>query len=111
MNDQRADLMTKTVVFSVAQIESICDEFECQWSPDLPSDFEHYLSQVSDVASPTLLRNLLQIELRGQLWCCEGVFVHVNQHLPDDVISAYAFRLTFKVKDHAMTQDWQCHRL
>jgi len=64
MNDLHADLMTKTVVFSLAQIESICDEFECQWSPDLPSDFDHYLNQVSNVASPTLLRNLLQIELR-----------------------------------------------
>lgn len=64
MNDQHADLMSKTVVFSVAQNESICDEFECQWSPDLPSDFDHYFNQVSEAASPTLLRNLLQIELR-----------------------------------------------
>jgi len=55
MNDLHADLMTKTVVFSLAQIESICDEFECQWSPDLPSDFEHYLIKVSDLASADIV--------------------------------------------------------
>lgn len=73
MDNEHADLMTKTVVFSLAQIESICHEFECKWLPDLPSEFDHYLSQVSDEASPILLRNLLQIELRLRMQAGQDV--------------------------------------
>lgn len=36
----------------------------------------------------------------------KSVFIYVHQHLLDDVISANAFGLTFKIQNHAMTQHW-----
>ncbi|MFQ5732858.1 MAG: protein kinase, partial [Planctomycetaceae bacterium] len=64
MKHELSNARRELAVFSLAQIDAICEEFESEWSPVGSSEFNRYLGQVSDVALPTLFRNLLQIEMR-----------------------------------------------
>src|SRR5215468_5287060 len=59
------DQATASYVSAALQrLESLCDEFEQALGEASPSDLRRYLERVPAGEQATLLRNLLQIELR-----------------------------------------------
>jgi len=63
MDQPRPDDFVDHVHLPLRQIAMVCEEFENHWSADEPSEFEQYLNRV-EACRTTLMRNLLQIELR-----------------------------------------------
>lgn len=64
MNQEHSITAPLRTGFSVQQMEAICAQFDSQWAPGETSRFDQYLNNASADTVPTLLRNLLQIELR-----------------------------------------------
>jgi len=45
------------------EIQSVCQTFTMDWQPDSPPSIGDYLANVKEATRPTLLRNLLQIDI------------------------------------------------
>jgi hypothetical protein len=39
----------------------------------------------------------------------QGIFTDISQHFANHIVGADAFRLSFKIQNHTVAQDWHCH--